>query len=199
VTVTVTELGTDLGPGDAELVRRALGGDRWAMEALYRRHVGDAARVATVLLRHRADAEDVVQDAFAAAFGRLAALRDPSAFGGWLARIVANEAKSRLRRRRFLGMLGLDRGDDEAALDRLAAPGASAEELAELAHLDRALRRLGAGERMAWVLRYVEGWRLAEIAEALEVSLATVKRRIAAAQAQLGGDQRRDRTMEEPE
>jgi RNA polymerase sigma-70 factor (ECF subfamily) len=172
----------DLAPEDDELVRRARAGDRWAAEALYRRHVADVARIATLLLRRHADAEDAVQDAFVSALTRLDRLREPSAFGGWVARIVANGARNRLRRRRVMGWFGFDRGEDDAGLDQIAATGASPEQRAELALLDRALAALPPQERLAWTLRFVEEWPLGEIAAALGVSLATVKRRLEAAQ-----------------
>jgi RNA polymerase sigma-70 factor (ECF subfamily) len=172
----------DLAPPDEELVRRARGGDRWASEALYRRHVADVSRIATLLLRRHADAEDVVQDAFVSALTKLDSLRDAAAFGGWVARICANNARNRLRRRRVLGWLGADRGLDDAGLDKVASSDATPEQRAELALLDRALAALPQEERLAWTLRFVEGWGLVEIAEALGLSLATIKRRIAAAQ-----------------
>jgi RNA polymerase sigma-70 factor (ECF subfamily) len=52
---------------------------------------------------------------------------------------------------------------------------------AELALLDRMLARLPTKERMAWMLRYVEGCELPEVARMCGCSLATAKRRIAAA------------------
>jgi RNA polymerase sigma-70 factor (ECF subfamily) len=171
-----------LAPPDEELVRRARAGDRWAAEALYRRHVGDVSRIATLLLRRHADAEDAVQDAFVSALSKLERLREPAAFGGWVARIVANGARGRLRRRRVLGWFAIDRAEDDASLDQIAAPGATPEQRAELALLDRALQTLSHAERTAWTLRHVEGWSLAEIADALGVSLATAKRRLQAAQ-----------------
>src|SRR5688500_18267779 len=67
----------DLAPPDEELVRRARGGDGWASEALYRRHVAGVMRLATLLLRRRADAEDAVQDAFVTALTKLDHLREP--------------------------------------------------------------------------------------------------------------------------
>jgi RNA polymerase sigma-70 factor (ECF subfamily) len=175
----------DLAPADEELVCRARGGDGWASEALYRRHVAGVMRLATLLLRRRADAEDAVQDAFVIALTRLDSLREPAAFGAWVARIAANCARDQLRRRRVLGWFGIDRRDDDAGLEQLAAADASPEQRAELALLDRALAAMPHGERVAWTLRFVEGWPLAEIAEALGVSLATTKRRLAAAQEKL--------------
>jgi RNA polymerase sigma-70 factor, ECF subfamily len=175
----------EVAASDAELVARAGRHDRWACEALYRRHVADALRLAMFVLRRRADAEDAVQDAFVVALTKLDRLRDPAAFAGWLRQIVANEARGQLRRRRVRGWFGLDGGSDDAALEQLAAPGATAEQRMELALIDRALAGLPDAERIAWTLRYVEGWRLDEIAGALSVSLATAKRRLLAARTYL--------------
>lgn len=170
---------------DAQLVARALEGDRWAGEALYRRHAPHTIRVATLLLGRSAEVDDVVQDAFVKALRKLDTLRDPGSFGAWVARIAANLSRSRLRRRALFRRLGLDRGDEETSLDELAAEHVSAEDRAELARVSVALRGLPADVRVAWTLRRVEGWPLAEIGEAVGASLATVKRRVAAADAVL--------------
>lgn len=175
----------EVAPGDAELVGRARAGDRWASEALYRRHAADALRLAGCLLRRRADAEDVLQDAFVTALTKLSSLQDPAAFGGWLARIVANQARSRMRRRWWLGWTRRDDDGDDLVLDSMAAPGAPAEIRAELVWLDKALAALPDKERFAWTLRYVEGWELTEVAGLCECSLATVKRRLATARTRL--------------
>lgn len=163
------------------LVARARGGDRWARGVLYRAHLQHVLRVATFVLGRSADVEDVVQDAFVHAFERLGGLRDDAAFGSWLGRITANLARMRLRRRRFLRFFGMDRGEEDVSFEQLASRDASPEQRTELASLARALRDVSADARTAWVLREVEGWPLGEIAEALGVSLATSKRRIAEA------------------
>ncbi|HMG24546.1 MAG TPA: RNA polymerase sigma factor [Kofleriaceae bacterium] len=175
----------DAAASDAALVERARTGDRWAAEALYRRHAGDALRLAMFLLGRRSDAEDAVQDAFVAALGKLSSLREPAAFPRWLSRIVANAANGRLRRRRLLGWLGLDGGDHDVTLERHAAPGITADQRAELVWLDVALRAMPDRERIPWLLRHVEGWELLDIARILDISLATVKRRLQAAQDRL--------------
>jgi len=166
---------------DASLVGRARGGDRWAEEALYRAHVVDVVRVATRVLGRSAEAEDVVQDAFVTAFTRLDRLRDDQAFGGWLGRIVLNLARGRLRRRSLWRMIGLDEEDD-ASLAALASPGLDPDGRAELVRVDARLRTLPAEARVAWVLRHVEGWSVAEVADGLGVSLATAKRRLRTAE-----------------
>lgn len=162
------------------LVLRTLEGDRWAADALYRRHGRDVYRVATLLLGRTAEVDDVVQDAFVQAFEKLATLRDRASFGGWVNRIAANLSRSRLRRRGLLRRLGLDRGEEDVTFEQLAAPALSVERRAELARIGRVVREFPADVRIAWTLRRVEGWPLAEIADAVHASLATVKRRVAA-------------------
>lgn len=166
---------------DAALVARALGGDRWAEDTLVRRHFGAVAATAARLLGDRDEAEDIVQETFASALTELRHLRDPGAFRGWLLQIAVRKVHRRFRRRRLLRMLGITSGEPEGGLSQLASEDASPEQRAELALLDRVLASLPAPERIAWTLRTVEGMPLEEVAAACECSLATVKRRIAAA------------------
>ncbi len=162
---------------DATLVERAMAGERWAEEALYRRHAQRMHDVANRLLARYADAEDAVQDAFVTAFTRLDRLRDPAQFEAWLYRIVLNEARSRLRRWKLLRRFGLDRGEDDGGLAQTASPEASPAVIAELVQIDRVLRDADPDARIVWIMNRVEGWSLGEIAEVLEISLPTAKRR----------------------
>jgi RNA polymerase sigma-70 factor (ECF subfamily) len=167
--------------GDAQLVARAIQGDRWGREMLYRRHATYLLAIAARLLGNRGEGEEVVQDTFVTAFEQLSSLREPAALRGWLAQIAVSMVRRRLRRGRLLRALGLDRGADDATLAALAAPGGQPDQRAELALIDRALQTVNANVRIAWMLRMVEGLELAEVASACGCSLATVKRRIAAA------------------
>lgn len=157
---------------DSELVRRAVAGDDWATEMLYRRHAGAAFTTALRLLRSRPEAEDVVQDAFMTAFSRLSQLRETGAFRGWLLRIVVSAVHRRLRKKRVPTVDGFGA---EAAAD------ASPMVRAELRLLDEVLDSISERERTPWILRHVLGYKLEEVADACECSLATAKRRIAAA------------------
>ena len=168
-------------PGDGELVGRLVNGDQWAQDALYRKYVQSVWRLALRLLGNRSDAEDVVQDAFTEAFRDCGKLREASAVRPWLMRITVHQVHRRFRKRKLLRALGLDRGEDDVSLDALAGPGASAETMAELRILDQVLRRIPTAARIAWMLRHVEGCTLEEVAERCSCSLATAKRRIAAA------------------
>jgi RNA polymerase sigma-70 factor (ECF subfamily) len=166
---------------DEELVRRALSGERWGREMLYRRHAGSLLAMTIRLLANRGEAEEVVQDTFVTAFEQLATLREPAAVRGWLGQIAVNLVRRRFRRGRLMRFLGLDRGADDATLEALADPGVSTDQRAELALVDRMLRGMKPALRLAWMLRRVDGLELGEVASLCDCSLATVKRRIAEA------------------
>src|SRR5450631_66492 len=167
--------------GDAELVGRARSGDRWSRDVLYRRHVRYLLAISTRLLSNRSEGEEVVQDTFIVGFEQLGTLREPAALRSWLARIAVNLVRRRLRRGRLLRLLGLDRAPDDATLAELAAPTLKPDDHAELALVDRMLLGMPAERRIAWMLRRVEGLPLAEVATLCGCSLATAKRRVAAA------------------
>jgi RNA polymerase sigma-70 factor (ECF subfamily) len=166
---------------DADLVRRAAGGERWSREVMYRRHAGYLLGFVARLMGSRGDAEEIVQETFLAGFERLGTLREPEALRVWLAQIAVNLVRHRLRRLRLTRLLGLDRGAEDATLEAQAAPGLHPEACGELALLDRALKRLPADRRIAWMLRNVEGLELTEVAAVVGCSLATIKRRLAEA------------------
>jgi RNA polymerase sigma-70 factor, ECF subfamily len=172
---------------DAALVRRANDGDRWAEEALYHRHVSYILGMVTRLLGDRDDAEDIVQETFAVGLDRLRTLRDPGAVRGWFAQIAVHFVKRRLRRVKVLAALGLTRSVDHVHLESIAHQDPDAEQRVELALLERALARLATNERVAWMLRHVEGEPLDEVARICGCSLATAKRRIRAAGERLRG------------
>jgi len=170
--------------GDAELVARSLGGDRWSRDVLYRRHAHYLLAISCRLLANRGEAEEVVQDTFVKGFEQLATLRDPAVIRAWLAQIAVSLVRRRLRRGKLLRHLGLDQPPD-ATLEALASPNLRPDDLAELALVDQVLRRMRADLRIAWMLRRVEGLALPDVASACACSLATVKRRIAAADAEM--------------
>ncbi len=167
-----------VAPGDAELVARCLDGDRWAEEALYRKHVHRVSAVVARMLRHGPDVEDVVQDTFIQALDRLDSLRDPAKLERWLLRLAINRVKKRFRRRRLRRLLGLERSFDDEGLALQATASCSQEARAELMLLDRALDRVAPADRICWVLRRVEGYPMAEVVAFAGCSLATAKRRI---------------------
>jgi RNA polymerase sigma-70 factor (ECF subfamily) len=173
------------GSDDAELVARAVAGDGAAEAQIYRRHARALGNLAARLLGSRADAEDVVQETFVTALEHLADLRDPARLRPWLMRVTVSLAQKRLRKRRLLRWLGLDRTESDLSLDTLATDAMPADRRAELTRIAAILETLPAPDRVAWTLHRVEGETLEAAAAACGCSLATVKRRIAAVEARL--------------
>jgi RNA polymerase sigma-70 factor, ECF subfamily len=133
------------------------------------------------LLGRTSEVEDLVQEVFFAAFKQRAQLRNPRAAQSWLAVITVRKARERLRIRRMRQFVGLDSCTPLELTDQVMP----ADERALLTRIYQILDRVNVDCRLAWILRYVEGERLEQVAERCGCSLATAKRRIAAAQAYL--------------
>ncbi|MEM9072135.1 MAG: RNA polymerase sigma factor [Myxococcota bacterium] len=163
---------------DDELVRRARDGDRTAADQLFRQHGPRILRLCTRLLEHRQEAEDLTHDAFIKAFEKLPTLREPAKFEAWLNRMVVREARRRIRRRRLLAKLGfVGSWIPELGLDELASPAAPPDVVADLRRVRLVLSRVSTDARIAWLMRYLEGYSTEAIAEQLGVSRATARRR----------------------
>ena len=135
--------------GDAALVRAAQGGDRSAFGLLYEQY---ARMVHGILLAHVSygDAEDLLQDVFIRALERLRSLREPAAFGAWLAAIARRAA------------IDLHRKPKPTSMEQ-DAPGKSGPHVEMLAVLT-ALQALPNAYRETMMLRLVEGMTGPEIA-----------------------------------
>jgi RNA polymerase sigma-70 factor (ECF subfamily) len=166
---------------DAELVARSLAGDRVAQEQIFRRHAAGVAQLVDRIVRHREDADDVLQQTFELALRRLHQLQRPEALRSWLLQIAVRRCQTLFRRRRMRRLLGIESSAEPESLLDDVSPDLTAEQRTEIALLDVALRRVPDRARIAWILRHVEGLSLPECAEACGCSLATVKRRIRAA------------------
>lgn len=158
------------------------GGTYLTEAQLFKRFAPYVARIGLRLLGRESDVDDLIQEVFLAAFRQRDQLRDPNAAKNWLATIAVRTARRQLRRRRLRQFVGLDQGGP--ALE-LPDPGISPEKRALLARVYQILDSMGVERRLAWTLRYVEGEKLEVVAERCSCSLATVKRRIASAQALL--------------
>lgn len=150
-----------------DLVRRAREGDKSAFEQLYRQNVG---RVYALCLRMAADpvrAEELTQDVFVRAWEKMDTFRGEAAFASWLHRITVNIVfqQQRSERRRV------------ARRERVAASSApsSPRDTATTIDLERAIRRLPAGARSAFVLHDLEGYRHEEIAAMTGLAVGTLK------------------------
>jgi RNA polymerase sigma-70 factor (ECF subfamily) len=170
-----------VGDEDTQLVDRVKAGDRSAFELLMRRHNQRLFRAIRSVLRNDAEVEDVMQDAYCAAFVHLDQFQGRAKFSTWLLRIGVNEALGRLRRQRTIAIddLPLAQGarvQDQSTPNETPEQQLSGREL--VAIVEKALDRLPIEYRSVFVLRVVESLDTAESADVLGLSEAAVKQRL---------------------
>lgn len=151
-------------------------------EDVFRRHAPYVGALALRLIGRPGDVDDVVQDVFIQAHRQLPHLRDPAAVRPWLRRIVVRRARRWLRKRWVRRRL---RELDVSVQTDLVDGAASPEERAEIARVYRALDRMPRDERLAWVLRFVEGETLESMADLLGCSVSTAQRRLRRAESKM--------------
>lgn len=140
-----------------------------AVTALYSTHYRSLVRLAALLLRDVATAEEVVQDSFVAMHGGWRRLRDNDKALSYLRQSVVNRSRSVLRHR-----VVVDRNAPKPSPDMPSAEqGAIA--LLERSAVVSALRKLPARQREALVLRYYADLTEAQIATAMGISRGAVK------------------------
>lgn len=158
-------------PRDEDLLALYAAGDASAARLLVERLSPRVLRLAQRLLQDRAEAEDVTQEAML----RLWQIAPRWVGGGaqpstWLHRVVVNLATDRLRRRRGIGLDQIDEPDDPAPS---AVEGMIQADRAQA--LDAALALLPERQRIAVVLRHLEGLTNPEIAIALDIGVEAVE------------------------
>ena len=173
-------------PGDALLAQRAAQGDLDAFDVLVRRYQLPIYRVCLNILGDTHAAQDAAQDTFFTAWRAIGRYRGDAKLSTWLYRIATNRCLKELKRR--------ERPTDP--LPDLPSTAGTPEEhyeaVAHVADVAGALARLPADQRVAMLLRDVEGLAYGDIAEVLGVSMTVVKSRIYRARLQLArrlGDQ----------
>lgn len=170
--------------GDLELVARAASGDERAIAALYDRYGGVLYAVAYRIAGVRADAEEVVLEAFAQAWRdapRFEATRGSVA--GWLTMIARSRAldlvRSRGRRERMTASAAAEPAEAPPAMgDWRSDPAGALDHAERRARVREALAALSPPQRQAIELAYYEGLSQSEIAERLQEPLGTIKTRV---------------------
>jgi RNA polymerase sigma-70 factor (ECF subfamily) len=161
---------------DTTLAGDAARGDPAAHAAIWDRYAPLVRRVLARAIGPGSEVEDQVQEVFLRFYRNRALLRDPGALRSFLFGITLRVAATELRSRRIRSWLRLTR---DGVLEEPEAPRGDPDAREAVRRLYAILDRLDAQSRLAFVLHYVDGWELTEVAEAFGVSLATIKRRLA--------------------
>lgn len=155
---------------DAALVEQCLAGQRDCFAELVRRHRDSVFNLAYRMTNNWADANELAQEAFVKAYGKLARYKPKYSFRNWVMTICANLTKNRFRgnerrRRAELVHLELEDGRSSGSDPRHAA-------------LEKALGKLERTLRVPLTLKHVEGLSYSEITGILDISLSAAKMRV---------------------
>jgi len=153
----------------AELIDRCRAGDQRAYFQVYRLYQRAMFNTAFRIVGNTGEAEDVIQEAFLAAFRSLDFYRADAPFGAWLKRIVVNRAITLLKKHR------LERFPDDAQWDVPEVPEEEYEVPVSAEQVKRAMDELPDGYRTVMSLYLLEGYDHAEIGEILGISESTSK------------------------
>jgi len=161
------------GPSEDELVAALGRGEPWAAVEVWDRHAASVRRLIARALGPRPEVDDLTQEAFMRVFSRIGVLRDAGALREFVFAIAVNVVRRELRYRWVRRKVLLS---DSGFVPDVEGPSADPETREALARCYAILDKLGARERAAFVLRYLEEQTLEEVASGLGVSLSTAKR-----------------------
>lgn len=165
---------------DEELVSGCLRQDGVAQRALFDRFAQPMMAVCVRYAGNPMEAQDMLQEGFVKVFEKLGQYRGDGPLGGWIRRIMVNEALIYLRKhQRHRNIGAIDEENDDAPVDASVLDSLGAEMLINL------IAALPAGYRTVFNLYAVEGYSHKEIAEQLGISENTSKTQYHKAKQQL--------------
>ena len=158
---------------DKKLVRQAKQGNRDAFASLIEQCEQSMYKVAKAILRQEDDVSDAMQEAILAAWEKIGTLKKEELFKTWLTRIVINESNKIYRRRKML------------VSDEKIPEAAEWESGYSSVEWEMFLEELDEKYRTVIVLYYLEGWKVREIADILQMGQSAVKMRLVEARRRL--------------
>ncbi|MBK8609187.1 MAG: RNA polymerase sigma factor [Chitinophagaceae bacterium] len=152
-----------------ELIRGCLQEDATCQREVFNRYAGRMLGVCNRYARNKADAEDILQDAFIKVFGKIYQFKSEGSFEGWIRRIVVNTALKKYALRRYeKELVGYEVKDkDEMVLEPSAYGHLTEKDLLNL------INTLPDGYRLIFNLYVIEGYQHDEIADMLGIQSGT--------------------------
>jgi RNA polymerase sigma-70 factor (ECF subfamily) len=168
-----------MDPKEFELIVCAREGDTRAFDALVRRYDAEILGLIIRIIGDGPDAEDVCQDTFIRAYSRLHRFRLESSFRTWVTRIAINQCLNKRRRRSFRALFhrqwGSSELDDTTALSSAEQSDQQTLDNELQHHLETALSTLSDRQRIVFILKHNQGYKIREIADLLHCAEGTVK------------------------
>lgn len=167
---------------DWELAHGLAAGEGWAIGLAWHRFAPMVLAMAKRALGSRSDAEDLAQEVFFKVFGSVKKLQEPQKLRSFVYSFAIFALKSELRRRKLRSWLSFRAPE---ALVELGSRTVDVESRDLLRRFYALLDRLSVRDRLVFSLRELESMTVEEIAEAMEISVSTVKRSLSHAMSRL--------------
>jgi len=161
---------------DATLVHKLIDQHPQAARLIWQRFAPMVHRMLRRSLGPDEDVEDLAQEVFMCVFQKASSLREPQALKAFVITVTAFTVRGELRRRWSRRWLRRQRPETSRGL---LVSNQDVESREALRRFYQILDRVGTQDRTAFVLRFIEGMPLEDVAAALDVSVATAKRRLA--------------------
>jgi RNA polymerase sigma-70 factor (ECF subfamily) len=173
-----------MAPSDNELINKAKNGDISAFEELIYRYDKNVLSIALKYVKNEQDAKDIYQEVFLRVFKSLKKFEFRSEFSTWLFRITTNVCLTLRARKKKDEMISFIKDERETGEEEYIEiedeSSLSPEELAASSetamHLNNAIERLSPKQKMIFVLKHYEGYKIKDIAIMLKCGEGTVKK-----------------------
>lgn len=165
-------------------LKKSQEGDIASFEQLIARHQQKVYNIAYRMMGNEEDAKDAAQEALIKIYKSVSKFRGDSGFSTWVYRIAINACKDELRKKKH-NIISLDKEietEEGSIKNELADQGLKPDELVEQAELNEtiqeAINQLPEQNRIAIILRDIQGFSYEDISSTLECPVGTVKSRI---------------------
>lgn len=168
------------------VIEAALKGDKRGFEELYNMTKRNAYFVAFSITKNEQDALDIMQDSYLKAFNHLGTVNPPEMFDNWFNKIVANESKNYIKKKKPMLFADIE-GELPAELvnaevqDSNYIPHKAADNAETNQLIMDIINDLEEDKRLVVLMYYYQEMKVAEIADALEIPVTTVKYKLLAA------------------
>lgn len=164
-----------------ELILKAQKGDAMAFEELIYRYDKMVLRLALKYAADPDDAKDIYQEVFIRVYRNLPGFQFKSEFSTWLFRITTNMCITYKRKHNKINQVAIDMDDETSFISEIAgnedlSPEVITEKSEFESKINKALESLSPNQKMSFLLKHYEGYKIKEIAEMMNCKEGTIKK-----------------------
>lgn len=164
-----------------ELILKAQRGDDLAFEALIYRYDKMVLRLALKYTANPDDAKDIYQEVFIRVYKNLSGFQFKSEFSTWLFKITTNMCITYKRKQNRFNQITIDADDEASPISQISgSEDLTPEVITEKAEfeikINKALESLSPNQKMSFLLKHYEGYKIKEIAEIMNCKEGTIKK-----------------------